>query len=151
MSRPPERRVAPETKAPVNDSLFAVDLDNIHTLLELVGDKEFRITRSGDVVLEPAPTRSNALADEILRSMQPFLRHAWWGAGQWAEKPASWPWEHVCGSWRMMTAQRAKTRCECGDKTPWKKIHVPWWGANRYNRPDAGQRLVEVETPTTLL
>ena len=133
---PPEHRQAPLVDRPAPRGAFAVDLGNIELFLELIGDKRLRLTRSGTVELVPAPTRSNALAEEILASMQPFLRHAYFGACLYPGKPACWPYAHdPCGSWRLMTSTRSTSICECGDKTKRRKLEVPWETTNHHGRP----------------
>ena len=130
--------------------LFAVDLGNIDAFLELIGDKRIRYdARTDTFALEPPPKRNHPLGDELLESMRPFLRHAWFGAAVWPGKPANFPYAHdPCGSWRLMTAQRSKTKCECGQPGARRRIEVPWVGANRHGRPDARRRAVTL-TPTT--
>ena len=137
-----------ERQAPDNDgqgapsSLFSPDLEFIETFLDLIGDREVRMESDWrTVVLEPAPTSSNALADEILASMQTPLRHFWFGAVIYPGKPASWPYAHDhCGSWRMMVASRAKTKCGCGGPGKFRKINIPWHDANRHGRPNPPTR-----------
>ncbi len=125
-------------------SLFAPSLENIDLFLEVIGSRQIRYdARSDRFVLDPAPTRTNAVGDELLASMQVFLRHAYMGAAQWPGKKPNYPYAHdPCGSWRLMTNDRAKTKCECGQKGARRKIDIPWHGANRYNRPDAGRKEV---------
>lgn len=132
----------------MSGALFAPDLTNIEVFLELIGDRKLiRRGMGGPVVLEPAPTRHNSLADEILASMQPFLVHAWIGAMQWPGKKASYPYAHdPCGSWRLMTNDRAKTQCECGQRGKRRRIEVPWSGANRFNRPDGKRTLIRIDS-----
>ncbi len=137
MTRPHERRQSPDNHRPAPQrGAFAVDLGNIDTFLELIGDKRLRLTRSGTFELEPAPTRSHPLADELMLSMRPFLRHAYFGACVFPGKPAVWPYAHdSCGSWRLMTKQRSTTACECGGKSKRRRIEIPWADVNHHGRP----------------
>lgn len=118
--------------------LFACDLDNIETMLEMIGDRE--IVRHSDGTFGIAGAQSeHPLATELFASMRPFLAHAYFAAAQWKGKPPSWPYAHdACGTWRIMTNQRSKTKCGCGlEPHGWRKIEIRWAGANHHGRPDA--------------
>lgn len=145
MTRFPEDRVVgPDTDPTRSRSLFSVDLGNLEVFLELIGDRELALV-DGRIVLVPEPRNLHPLGAELLESMQPALRHMWWGAVEWKEKPASFPFAHdPCGSWRMMTTQRSTTKCECGQKGKRRKVVIPWHNANRHGRPKGSQREVEL-------
>ena len=130
-------QILPEVPAP--SSLFAVDLGNVEIFLELIGDKRIRYSAPFDTFeLVPAPTRSNALANELAASMVSFIRHAYWASCEWPGKDASRPYAcDECGHYRFQTAQRAKTKCSCGSKGTKRLLEIPWAESNRYNRPPA--------------
>jgi hypothetical protein len=116
--------------------LFAPELDLIDLFLRLIGDKQLEV-EAGQIVLVPTPTRSNALAAEILASVQAPLLSAFWGCAQWPGKDASFLYAHdPCGRWHILTKARAKSVCGCGDKTPRRQIIIPWLTANKHGRPN---------------
>ena len=129
---------SPSPASPLDASpLFAVDVPNIETFLGMIDGRPIARTRSGDFHLE-GKLDHNPIAAELFASMKPFLAHAWWGAAQWKGKPPSWPYVHEpCQTWRLMTAQRSKTKCGCKQPGPWRKLEVVWADANHHNRPDA--------------
>ena len=117
--------------------LFAPELDLIELFLRLIGDKQLDLVGT-EIVLVPAPTRSSALAAEILASVQPPLRIAFWGAVQWPGKDASFLFAHdPCGRWQIVTKARAKSVCSCGDRTARRQVIIPWLTANKHGRPKA--------------
>jgi hypothetical protein len=123
---------------PDTQPLFAPEANLIELFVSLLGDKELDVVRSGDgvaLVVVPPPTRYNALAQELLASVQPVLIAAWYGALQRPQTPSTGLWTHPCGDWSLMTTARSKSACKCGDKTPRTKINVPWHTANRHGRP----------------
>lgn len=118
-------------------ALFAPELPLLELFLRALKDKELDI-EAGAVTIIPAPTSTNALADEILFSLQPVLQMAYSGAVQRPKTPAAFIWAHApCQRWQLMTNDRAKRACDCGDKTARYKIEIPWTGANRFGRPKA--------------
>jgi len=119
----------------ITDPLFAPETNLIEVFLDLIGEKQLDVV-ADRVVLVPAPTRSNALAAEILASVQPPLLSAYWGAAQWPGKDASYLFAHdPCNHWSIVTKARAKSICRCGDKTPRRQIPIPWLTANKHGRP----------------
>ena len=115
--------------------LFAPELNLIELFLALIGDKQLDVV--GDrLVVVPAPTRYNALANELLMSVEPALLAVYWGTVQWPGKKANYLHAHdPCQDWIIQTKDRAKSICPCGDKTPRRLIEVPWQTANKHNRP----------------
>jgi hypothetical protein len=119
--------------------LFAPELDLIELFLRLIGDKQLDVV-SNRITLVPAPTRSNALAAEILASAQAPLLAAYWGAVQWPGKDGAFLYAHdPCNRWQILTKARAKSICGCDDKTPRRQIPIPWLTANKHGRPKANR------------
>ena len=116
--------------------MIALDLDTIEAFLSLIGDKRLRMDRDGKVHLVPPPAVRHAFADELIATMQPFLRHCYFGAAVRPGVPATWPWACPgCRSWSMQTVQRSKTRCYCGTKQKRQLIVIPWSTTNHHGRP----------------
>ena len=117
-------------------ALFACDLATIELFLDAIGEKQIRWdVNLGTFELVPAPTRSNALDNEISASVVPFIRHAWYGAVVIPGKPPSRPFAcDACGSWTLRTVQRSKALCPCGAKGL-RLLEIPWADANHHNRP----------------
>ena len=114
--------------------MFACDARNIATFLKMLGDQRLApadgCTR---IIIDGKPEGpKNAVARELLESMQPFLVHSYVAAGVWKGKDASFPYyHHPCGEWRLMTKARAKSQCSlCADVTdrkhPRTLIQIPW-------------------------
>lgn len=118
-----------------DDPLFAPETELIELFLRLIGTKTLDV-QAGELVVVPAPTRSNALADELLASVAAPLLAAYWGAAQWKGKDASYLFTHdPCNEWGILTKTRSKSICRCGDKTPRRLIPIPWSTANKHGRP----------------
>jgi len=114
--------------------MLAPDLTLIETLLDLIGDKKLTMGRGGRVTTVPPP--KHPFANEILDSLQPFLRHAYFAAAQRKGAKASYPYAcPACREWRIQTNDRAKTKCHCGTKQTRYRLEIPWAHANRFNRP----------------
>ena len=132
----------------INDPLFAPEANLIELFLSLIGDKQLDV-QAGELVLVPAPTRSNALADELLASVRVPLLNAYMGAAQWRGKDGSFVFvPDPCGHWSIITKARSKSICRCGDKTPRRQLEIPWLTANRHGRPKPQRTEIRVALTT---
>lgn len=131
--------------------IFEPNLDTIEMFLTHLGERELVMTATDTgpyVTVTPpfGPRSAQGVPAEVLRSLQPFLKHCWFGAVQLKGKKASKPYLcAVCENWSLQTTERSKGPCRhCGSKDPRHEIVLPWAQSNRYNRPP--NHPLEVET-----
>ncbi|MDG1265293.1 MAG: hypothetical protein P8O03_03135 [Ilumatobacter sp.] len=117
--------------------LFQADAATIETLVVGVAGsgRHFEILPDGSISVGPDPL-TRAMANEMLAACQTALRAAYMAS---CVAPGVSPaWMHVhdpCGSWRLQTKTRSTSVCECGDKTPKRRIVIPWASMNHHGRP----------------
>ena len=135
--------------------LFQCSSKNIAMFLDLLGDQRLRPAEDcASIIIDGKPDGpSSFLGRELLKCMQPFLVHAYFAAGKWKGKDASFPfYHHPCGEWRLQTRARSKSQCStCVDpkdrKHPKSLIRLPWADdvVNAHGRTDIQHRIISKE------